>query len=188
MHIVAIFTIRIQLSRNHYYEISINMRADTGIMVKFIIASDGDLAMELKLQKQVISNGCMSACVAMVCELDVNVVTEQLHEDYVNHVTTPEQYARKLGVILSEPFPGAQRDCIKSGYVYILIVPSLNTWGMLHAVVLDARDPENIKCYDPANGQQYLAPGQYEGEPGTTQLTTWVVKYIVEKSDETNCH
>ncbi len=135
--------------------------------------------MEIKLQKQVQPNGCMSACLAMLLGRHVNDVSAEFNTKYHTLEVEPVAYAHAQGLTLEYPEQGPLSDILFPDFIYIAVVPSLNTPGMLHAIIVDVRDSNNVKVYDPATGQQYMSPTEYWGEPGTTKLVSWIVKYKV---------
>ncbi len=135
--------------------------------------------MEIKLQKQVQPNGCMSACLAMLLGRPVSDVSAEFNTKYHGFEAEPVEYAQQHGLTLHYPEPSAIMNVMFPGKVYIIAVPSLNTPGMLHTLLMDMRDVTNINLYDPANGQQYEVHTKYDGEPGTTELVSWMVMYEV---------
>lgn len=134
--------------------------------------------MQIKLQKQTAHNGCVAACLAMLLDRPVSDVTVEFNRKYHEYLIDPVEYAAQHGLKLKHPEPGLLMH-LPFAKVYILAVPSLNTPGMMHAVVCDCRDTSNIRVLDPASGQQYCSLTEYWGEPGTTRLVSWMIMYEV---------
>ena len=129
----------------------------------------------IKLQKQCISKGCVSACLAMLTNQPVEQVTEEFHKAYVERLTDIADYLQNHNV---EIIRTANRELIEFEKVYLLMVPSLNTLGLFHEVILDTRNHQ-IQLYDPARegSQQYTV--DKDAGPGFTRLTSWIIDYEI---------
>lgn len=130
---------------------------------------------ELIYQKT--SNTCMSACIAMVMNTDFETVRSEFHAQYTRHESCPVRYLRSKGMKaekVGNPFE------LEIGYVYILMVPSLNTLGMFHAVVVDHTCPSGPELYDPTreHRQRYAIEAI---EPGETDLMSFYALCKVSK-------
>ena len=40
---------------------------------------------------QTLPNNCVSACLAMIMDIDIDIVTNEFHEDYSNNKITPSE-------------------------------------------------------------------------------------------------
>lgn len=137
----------------------------------------GVIMKPITLKKQNLKNSCMSACIAMIADCDVTKVEEEFNTGFQNHTIKPADYCAKVGVTLIR---NDERYRAMPGKLYILTVPSLNSPAMFHAVVLDWRDGENPKLYDPSTKLTYsLDPV----EPGETNLISWIIDYEVAFSE-----
>lgn len=132
-----------------------------------------------KLIHQKTSNTCMSACVAMVLNSDFDTVRQEFHAGYIKHEINPVAYLRSKGLKAEKagnPFE------LEIGYVYILMVPSLNNPAMFHAIVLDHTCPSGPELYDPTreHRQRYSLEAI---EPGETDLASFFALAKVSKEN-----
>ena len=104
--------------------------------------------MEIIHQQQPTDDTCTSTCLAMLLNINVKTIIEEFHEDYKYLKQFPDDFLRKCGVIAEPLLPYYET---KWEEVYIVAVPSLNTTGQLHNIILDYRN-ERIRVYDPNKG------------------------------------
>lgn len=131
----------------------------------------------ITLKKQTITDGCVAACVAMLLNKPVTEVMDDFHHRFVNHEIDLIDYLLENGITAVPP-NWQDRYRILGGFIYVLSVPSCNTLARMHMVLLDVRDQENPKLYDPSNDRVYCVPGEASG-PGEVDLTSWTVEAVV---------
>lgn len=130
--------------------------------------------MAIILKQQPTANTCVSACLAMLTGMPVELVVDDFHEEFENHITSIPEYLAEKGVIVKRT---EDRQAIGFDKVYLLVVPSLNCVGQFHMVVCDTRwGSMDIK--DPARtgSQRYVG---HDAEPGETEIMSWIIDWEV---------
>lgn len=94
------------------------------------------------------SDSCMSAAIAMIADMDVNEVYNQLHSDLISKELWFDEVMDGLCIDYRYMFP--KHNTMHMGKVYIASVPSLNMEGT-HSIVIDVR--KNFKILDPNCGR-----------------------------------
>ena len=61
------------------------------------------------------------------------------------------------------------------GRLYMADVPSINVLGVMHAIVIDTRNKDSIKVYDPQQGKENIKHYTYEILQGFSNLI-WCIK------------
>jgi len=114
---------------------------------------------QILYRQQTLDNNCVSACIAMVLNTEVETVHSQFHQDYFNHVITPSEFLSANGCAVRTPTPELCSS-LHVGHIYLLCVPALNVSGQFHCILLDTRDGTNPVVYDPANSsrRRYVYP------------------------------
>lgn len=109
---------------------------------------------------------CIAACLSMVTMENVGTVCDTFMKDYVEGRVTIPEFLKKYE-IECETHLSAGIHTITDHKVHLLCVPSLNTPGMFHQIVLDTRFGDLIFLYDPARG---LPNKRYYVMAGTAEL------------------
>lgn len=105
----------------------------------------------IRLVNQSLSNNCASACIAMILNEDVDIVTEQFHDKYIGQGIQPHEYLESKGIKFRHCMT-AERS-LTIGFVYILSVPSINIKGGSHYIVVE-RVEDGWFVYDPNDGKE----------------------------------
>jgi len=117
----------------------------------------------IKLQNQIDDKTCTSACIAMILHRPVNEVIEDFHDKFMADEVRASAYLRSQRIrtraCLSE-----DRD-LTWGFVYLLAVPSINKEAGLHSVVVDMRDEDNPKVFDPQEGRDGRKYYKWKDDP-----------------------
>lgn len=133
---------------------------------------------KLVLQRQPDQHTCVAACLAMVLNRPVQEVVDEFHADFEQRKHEVDQYACTQGALLART---EDRQRLQANKVYFLLVPSLNSPGMFHQVLADTR--HGFEIFDPARQgtQAYCGRSEFDlmGEPGYTQILTWIIDYEV---------
>ena len=103
----------------------------------------------LKHKRQTLANNCVSACIAMILDLPVELVTDEFHQDYIDCKTDPFNYLTAKGLNVCLHNITHRRP--ENDRIYIISVPSLNVKSGLHCVVADCYD-DMWTIYDPQDG------------------------------------
>jgi hypothetical protein len=129
--------------------------------------------MSIHLQKQPGFMMCVSACVAMILRRPVDHVVDEFHKPFMDFEIEVDTYLAKQGV---EAVRTMDRYTLHPNCVYMVTVPSLNSIGKFHEVIVDMRTE---KVYDPSRepAQQYEI--EVSGEPGFTGLMSWIIDYEI---------
>ncbi|QIW90733.1 UNVERIFIED_ORG: hypothetical protein GCAPEGMB_00414 [Vibrio phage V07] len=118
------------------------------------------------------SKSCQSACMAMLTGLPVEKLIDRHHEDLISGNKRFHEICTKYGVEVSTP---EDLENIFAGSIYVLIVSS-GLLTELHMIIVDARNAEDIRVYDPATCyRQSINPGE-----GEVLLRSFVVRYRVD--------
>ncbi|QEA10999.1 hypothetical protein [Vibrio phage vB_VpS_CA8] len=114
---------------------------------------------------------CQSACLAMLTGQPVEKLIERHHADLETGNRRFHEVCERYGVVVETP---DDLENIFAGSIYVLIVSS-GLLTELHMIIVDARDAENIRVYDPAsNWRQSINPQENE-----VKLRAFVVRYRV---------
>lgn len=121
---------------------------------------------------------CVSACLAMILNLDVEKVTDDFHQGYVNGNKEPHEYLdNKIDY----------RKCLacerrmKQNHVYMVSVPSINMVGGSHMMVIHRSSDECWITYDPNEGKEGRLV--YGANDGFVQIVSWSVVYEFKIED-----
>lgn len=106
---------------------------------------------QIELVRQPTPSSCSHACVAMVTGLDVNDVRAALPEP-----AGPDHYVQFL--CRQQIHVGSPAEKLHYGSVYLLTMASKNLLGKMHLVVLDLRDEQAPKLFDPVDGVEGREP------------------------------
>ncbi len=100
--------------------------------------------MSLNFVAQPTNNTCVSACIAMILNIPVNVVIDEFHEGYFNKAKLSiHDYLESKGRVTYTHFKAHTfLNEFEWGWAYIATVPSLGTLGTFHAIVIDCTEPE----------------------------------------------
>ncbi len=112
----------------------------------------------LTLRTQTLQNSCVSACIAMLADVDEQVVSSEFNEDY--HMAPELTMYKMLAKYGIEAVPSSSYgSTMYWGQCYLVSVPSLNDSGGTHQIIVDLRfGAEALKSiYDPQEGN----PGCY---------------------------
>jgi len=126
---------------------------------------------EIVLQRQNLWNSCVSACMAMMLDLPVKLVEDEFHTAYKDGSNNEFNYALTKGLRM-EPCLSNEELCWS--YVYCITAPSINSEALLHALLLDCRDGETVKIYDPAiGGRTYVLKDEEVVSGKTVKLISY---------------
>ncbi len=100
---------------------------------------------DIGLVRQPTSNSCSHACVAMVTGLEIDEVLQAMPAP-----AGPEHYVQFL--CRQQIHVGPPAEKLHFGAVYLLTMASKNLLGKMHLVVLDLRDEQAPKLFDPVDG------------------------------------
>lgn len=135
-------------------------------------------------QAQPTNNTCVSTCLAMVLGVPVQQVIDQFHEDYMQGHGSVVEYLEQEGCKV-ENLKADNTDPFEHGYVYLATVPSLNTRGTLHTVLLDCTG-ERLVLLDPNNDPElmhYVLQMEDEDDrqygPTEFPMISWVLDYKI---------
>lgn len=96
---------------------------------------------------------CASTCLAMILDFEVNEVTEQFHEKYVNQEMEVWEYLDLQKIEYRRCMADERK--LKSNCVYIMSVPSANIVGGNHYIVVQTtEDGKNWYILDPNKGKE----------------------------------
>lgn len=132
-------------------------------------------------RKQTLDNNCVSACIAMLLNQEVDEIHGKFHTDYFNHIVTPSEFLSAHGCLVRTPSPEMAGQ-LHVGHIYLLCVPALNVNGQFHCILLDTRVAHNPVVYDPANTsrRRYVYPGTLTDPVHEFELIAWVVHAIID--------
>lgn len=137
---------------------------------------------KIRHRTQTRNDNCTSACIAMILEKEVEEVTIEFHDLYLNGKLRPDEYLRQNGLIV-RPILSVDRTIV-FGNVYLFAVPSLNMEATLHSIVADTRN-DILEIYDPrkGTGYKYYVYGDYEKDKMAVNLKSYIidVEIICEK-------
>ena len=106
---------------------------------------------KIKLQQQPTDNSCTSTCLAMILGVPVDKVILEFHDKYLRSAITPFKYLSDNG-IESEQHRTSDR-ILWHGELYLVVVPSLNTVGVTHSIIVDVRFDDYL-VFDPNKGKE----------------------------------
>lgn len=139
-------------------------------------------------QTQTLKDNCVSACLGMVLNIDVDKVTYDFHQGYHDGYKEPFEYLDSNGL--------AYRNCMsnersmKPDHVYIVIVPSINITAGLHCMVIHMTSDSRWVVYDPNSGRKntlsYGSFGKNDIPDGCVQIGSWVLEYEFKVEDIAN--
>lgn len=127
----------------------------------------------MELQRQITPNSCMSACLAMLLGEDVQSVTDLYHPLIWEHGLWMSEVLLRAGIDFEKL--DLEDNTIYFGNVYLACVPSLNTQGCFHQIVIDAREEDNVLILDPSPEDKL----QYTME----NLSSWILDFRVTPKD-----
>lgn len=124
---------------------------------------------QLNHRTQPTPDTCGCASLAMVLDMDVNILVDQIHHDYISGELWFDEVLDGMCVEYKYMFPNC--NTMRLGKVYIASVPSLNIPDSTHAIVIDAR--KEFRILDPNKGREGV---KFYGEGGTplTDYTLYV--------------
>lgn len=131
-------------------------------------------------QQQPDSFTCTSACLAMLTHTPVDTVISEFHEAYFRNEMKPIHYLTSKGLNVEALFTHCRT---LPGELYLIVVPSLNKDAKLHNVILDLRDDDEFKVYDPnqdVEGRRwYVIWGQEIKSNYEVELSAYILEFIV---------
>ena len=125
----------------------------------------------VRMVTQDLPNNCVSACLSMITGFDLDRVTHEFHDGYHDGEVCMHDYLELVGIKFNKFYSGS-RCTLKSGFVYMLTVPSLNYVGGLHEIIVDFSG-ETPAIFDPAPNDK----NRYTefGKPGSGGLCSWAI-------------
>lgn len=124
------------------------------------------------------SNSCVSACIAMISGIDVQVVYDEFHDHYKSCHMNAGEYLLAKGI---KTVVGTSESRVQWGSVYLLAVPSLNVEAGMHQIVLDCQSEDlGIEIYDPNEGyenRKYYVPVDKEIK---NELEIGLIAYFID--------
>lgn len=118
------------------------------------------------------SKSCQSACMSMLTGIPVEKIIDKHHENLISGNRRFHEISPQYGVHVSTP---EDLENIYAGSIYVLIVSS-GLLTELHMIIVDARDAEDIRVYDPATCyRQSINP-----QEGEVLLRSFIVRYKVD--------
>lgn len=129
------------------------------------------------LVTQTLDNNCASACLSMITRRDVGVITDVFHAAYVNDEINPHDYLDRIGIKYRRCM-AAERS-LSPDCVYIMAVPSLNTRGGGHYIVIDCVSMERgWYVLDPNDGRHdRVSYSKHIHEGETFEIENWSPHY-----------
>lgn len=132
-----------------------------------------------KTQPTVMS--CIPTCLAMLLGKDPKEVDHEFSPSYIRGYIDVASYLYRYGV-LALPHVTAGIHQILKGRLYLATVPSLQTPGLFHQIIIDARF-DSVIVYDPVKGlegkQYYSYDHIAEGNNLAYPLRSFVIDYEI---------
>lgn len=127
-------------------------------------------------------NTCVSACMAMILDKDIDIIVNEFHDKYwENSIENNEfDYLDKHGVAYE--LCTARDQGIYEGTINYLSVPSLNIVGGIHAIIVDARN--GYVVYDPCKPPyKSYTLDENELSEDKIRLTSWFLlcRFAIDK-------
>lgn len=127
---------------------------------------------------------CVSACIAMVSNKDIDLVTKEFHDAYRSNKLEVYDYLTALGV----PFTRLLADdrYVKPDMVYLACVPSLNIVGGQHYIVIEVdKTGKSWLIHDPNNGREnvkYYLSGSISDSDKQVSISAYDLHYAIPRS------
>lgn len=138
----------------------------------------------MKHQTQPTPDSCVVTCCAMLANKPAKMTLDHFHEKLWARKVSTEWILEALDIKFRRVFYEGGR--VFSGSVYLVAVPSLNTPGQFHQVVLDCRE-DPMRVLDPAKGYadrlHYVWNPEKGKDPLAFPLTSWMTEYEVVPHD-----
>lgn len=134
----------------------------------------------MKHQTQPTGDSCVVTCCAMLTGRPVGELLEEFQDQLWARKVVTEEILQRLDVQYRRVF--YEGGTVFKGFVYLIVVPSLNSRAEFHQIILDCR-PDNPVVYDPARGypgRLYYAWHPEKGEdPLAVPLVSWLNEFEV---------
>lgn len=135
-------------------------------------------------QTQTLKLNCVSACLGMILNMDVDTVTEEFHQGYVDGTKEPHEYL-DLQVYYRKCLACERK--MKPDHVYMVSVPSINITGGSHMMVFHMTTDDRWITYDPNDGRKgslvYGSFGDKKAPEGFVQIASWMPVYEFKIED-----
>ena len=130
-------------------------------------------------QVQPTPTSCASTCIAMLLNIDVNIVIDEFHDGFMSHNEDMSGYLKRKGLDIVELM--STNNMIMWDKVYLMTVPSLNLKGINHYIVGDSRG-DLFKVYDPNKGKdgKFYYCNEDDDNPLSFRIQTWSLDYEVK--------
>ena len=139
----------------------------------------------VELVTQTLPLNCVSACLAMILNKPIDVVTNEFHEGYINIEIDPHEYLDGQGIRYTRLLAG-QRN-LEPGKLYMLSTPSVNIMGGMHAILVQVTQDGRWFLWDPNEGRAgRIVVGSFgDEEPptGYAQLKSYIPEYEFDVRD-----
>lgn len=123
---------------------------------------------------QTTPNNCVSTCIAMITNEDVDTVTEKFHDRYrKDPKISVATYFQEIG-LPHTVLPAIVRYTDEGG-IFVLSVPSLNYEGGSHCILVHHHHNGDWDVYDPNKGRQDKK--YYVNGPLDSDLAVQIVSY-----------
>lgn len=140
----------------------------------------------IKHVSQTRDTNCVSACLAMIANLPIDIVDAEFNDDYHNQLIETHDYLDKIGIPYRRCFT-SEREA-KNNHIYFMVVPSANIQGNLHLIVVHVVDENNTYVYDPNDGKAGKVSLSFfnkdeDAPDGYRNIKAWAIDFEFKAED-----
>tara|TARA_B100000700_G_scaffold331816_1_gene469521 strand:- start:4692 stop:5045 length:354 start_codon:yes stop_codon:yes gene_type:complete len=115
----------------------------------------------------------------MILDMDVEQVRTEFEAAFFDHTMEVPQYLESKGYTCKKP---EEPYRLAQGYIYLVLVPSANSIGLFHQIIIDTRFEDEIIILDPAREgkRRYV----YEAvNPNEAEVCSFYIEYVIDKAE-----